>query len=88
MWFLHNELCFFIAFAYAKSTSCENLRKKDKKVLTYGERCGIINKSPIEGHENEGLLIRNIESVFQKKLKVFQKSVDKPPTVCYNKQAV
>ena len=60
-------------FAYAKSTSCENLRKKDKKVLTYGERCGIINKSPIEGHENEGLLIRNIESVFQKKLKVFQK---------------
>ena len=75
-------------FAYAKSTSCENLRKKDKKVLTYGERCGIINKSPIEGHENEEFLIRNIESVFQKKLKVFQKSVDKPPTVCYNKQAV
>ena len=60
-------------FAYAKSISCENLRKKDKKVLTYGEGCGIINKSPIEGHENERLLIRNIESVFQKKLKVFQK---------------
>ena len=72
-------------FAYAKSTSCENLRKKDKKVLTYGGGCGIINKSPIEGHENEGLLIRNIESVFQKKLKVFQKSVDKLMTVCYNK---
>ena len=42
-------------------------------MLTYGGGCGIINKSPIEGHENEGLLIRNIESVFQKKLKVFQK---------------
>ena len=75
-------------FVCTKHTICKNLRKKDKKVLTYGGSCGIINKSPIEGHENEGLLIRNIESVFQKKLKVFQKSVDKLMTVCYNKQAV
>ena len=75
-------------FVCAKHTICKKIRKKDKKVLTYGERCGIINKSPIEGHENEGLLIRNIESVFQKKLKVFQKSVDKLMTVCYNKQVV
>ena len=65
------EMC----FDCIKSTICSKTRKKYKKVLTYGEHCGIINKSPIEGHENEGFLIRNIESVFQEKLKVFQKSV-------------